>query len=85
MINICKLNFGGPNSPLTYLKHGGDNTFLFAVPTNVGRVEKVNLRWKYAMTDLLDWLDGTCYLGLCNQRLYVNSVTISELNNYPEE
>ncbi|XP_046641958.1 pancreatic lipase-related protein 2-like [Daphnia pulicaria] len=71
--------------PLTYLKHGGDNTFLFAVPTNVGRVEKVNLRWKYAMTDLLDWLDGTCYLGFCNQRLYVNSVTISELNNYPEE
>jgi hypothetical protein len=24
-------------------------------------------------------------LGFCNQRLYVNSVTISELNNYPEE
>ncbi|XP_046641911.1 pancreatic lipase-related protein 2-like isoform X2 [Daphnia pulicaria] len=71
--------------PLTYLKHGGDNTFLLTVPTNVGRVEKVNLRWKYAMTDLLDWLDGTCSLGFCNKRLYVNSVTISELNNYPEE
>jgi hypothetical protein len=30
-------------------------------------------------------LEATCFLGLCNQRLYVNNVIISELNNYPEE
>nr|CAH0103127.1 unnamed protein product [Daphnia galeata] len=85
-------NFGllvsGINGALPYvqlafenLPQGQIHQFLFIVPptANTIAVNKVNIHWNYVVEDMLD-----CVLGLCNKKLYVNSVTITSLNSYPE-
>jgi hypothetical protein len=44
----------------------------------VGNIQRVELYWKYDGT-----IFNTCGL-FCNDHIYVRSVEISELNNYPE-
>ncbi|XP_046649317.1 pancreatic triacylglycerol lipase-like isoform X1 [Daphnia pulicaria] len=63
------------------LEHGKNYQYLFSIGTNIGKTRKVNLRWDYVVNPL----DPSTICGsLCNKKLYVNSVTISSLNNYPE-
>ena len=64
---------------MSNFEHGSDHQFLLTVPSNIGLVQRVNLSWKYVATHLLD---VSCFWGVCNQRLYVNSVTISSMNSY---
>ncbi|XP_046630612.1 pancreatic lipase-related protein 2-like [Daphnia pulicaria] len=58
--------------------HGADTFLLFIDPFNVGNIQRVELYWKYDGT-----IFNTCGL-FCNDHIYVRSVEISELNNYPE-
>lgn len=67
--------------PKSDYEHGKDYRFLAAEPTNVGPVNTVNLRWFPVLTNLFD---PTCFLGFCDQRMYVKSVNISLLNRYPD-
>ena len=61
--------------------HGVDNFLLFIDALNVGNVQRVELYWNYDGTIVHP--GSTCGL-FCNDHLYVSSVEISELNNYPE-
>jgi pancreatic triacylglycerol lipase len=63
------------------LQQGLIHQFLFIVPptANAIAVNTINAYWTYVVADLLD-----CVLGLCNKKLYVNSITISALNSHPE-
>ncbi|XP_046636690.1 pancreatic lipase-related protein 2-like isoform X2 [Daphnia pulicaria] len=86
---IIRLSISGQQGTLSKVKlpaigleHGKDHRFLLTVPNNLGSVQRVNLGWKYLKKNSLD---VTCILRLCTQRLYVNSVTISLMNSYPEE
>ena len=68
-------------SPGAKLEPGKNYQYLFSMGTNVGTVKKVNLRWDY----IVNPLDAsTSCSAFCNKKLYVNSVTISCLNSYPE-
>ncbi|XP_057367452.1 pancreatic triacylglycerol lipase-like [Daphnia carinata] len=66
---------------VTVLEHGKDHQFLVSSSSSLGPIKRVVLHWKYIHSDLLD---PSCYLGMCNKRLYVNSITVSLLNSYPE-
>ena len=68
-------------SPGAKLEPGKNYQYLFSMGTNVGTVKKVNLRWDY----IVNPLDASTWCSaFCNKKLYVNSVTISCLNSYPE-
>ncbi|XP_057367787.2 pancreatic lipase-related protein 3-like [Daphnia carinata] len=67
--------------PTAGFEHGKGYQFLATDPSNVAPVNKVNLRWFPVLTNLFD---PTCLLGLCDKRMYVQSVTISLLNSYPD-
>ncbi|XP_046463356.1 pancreatic lipase-related protein 2-like isoform X1 [Daphnia pulex] len=58
--------------------HGADTFLMFIDSFNVGNIQRVELYWKYDGT-----IFNTCGL-FCNDHIYVRSVEISELNNYPE-
>ncbi|XP_046449669.1 pancreatic lipase-related protein 2-like [Daphnia pulex] len=82
------LTVSGANGALPFvqlaiqnLQQGLIHQFLFIVPptANAIAVNTINAYWTYVVADLLD-----CVLGLCNKKLYVNSITISALNSYPE-
>ena len=51
---------------------------LFMNDVNVGKIQRVELHWKYD-TGILH----PCGL-FCNDHLYVTSIEVSELSNYPE-
>lgn len=61
--------------------HGQSTFLLYIDPFNVGNIQRVELYWKYDAT--ITHPGSTCGL-FCNDHLYVSSVEISELNNYPE-
>lgn len=61
--------------------HGADTYLMFIDPFNVGNIQRVELFWKYDGS-VLD--PGTVCGLFCNDHIYVRSVEISELNNYPE-
>ena len=61
--------------------HGADTFLLFIDPFNVGNIQRVELYWKYDGSVIHP--GTTCGL-FCNDHIYVRSVEISELNNYPE-
>ncbi|XP_032791095.2 pancreatic lipase-related protein 2 [Daphnia magna] len=67
--------------PKSVLEHGKDHRFLVSSPSSLGPIKKVFLQWIYIHFDLLD---PSCFFGICNKRLYVNSVTVSLVNSYPE-
>ncbi|KAI9562776.1 lipoxygese-like protein [Daphnia sinensis] len=69
------------STPIRILEHGKDHRFLLSFPSSLGPIKNVVLQWIYIHTELLD---PSCFLGICNKRLYVNSVTVSLLNSYPE-
>ena len=64
------------------LAHGSSQAFLQTNLANIGNLKSLNLQWNY-VNNLLD--PKTICMGLfCNNHLYVNSVIVSEMNNYPE-
>ncbi|XP_057367453.1 pancreatic lipase-related protein 2-like [Daphnia carinata] len=67
--------------PIAVLEHGKDHRFLLNSPSELGPIKKVFLHWQYIHSDLLD---PSCFLGICNKKLYVNSITVSPFNSYPE-
>jgi len=61
--------------------HGEDALYVYIVAEDVGRIQRVSLTWNY---DGLVVDPGSVCGLFCNDHLYVSSVEISELNNYPE-
>jgi pancreatic triacylglycerol lipase len=61
--------------------HGEDALYIYIVAEDVGRIQRVSLTWNY---DGLVIDPGSVCGLFCNDHLYVSSVEISELNNYPE-
>jgi len=62
--------------------HGTDTYTLYVDDLNVGRIQRVELQWHYDASIL----DPGSHCGIfCNDHVYVSSVEISELNNYPEQ
>jgi pancreatic triacylglycerol lipase len=60
---------------------GQNQTYLDVESLNLGTISSVSLTWNYINNPL----NPLTYCGpLCNSHLYVNSVKVSEMNNYPE-
>ena len=67
-----------PCTSSAQLEHGKDHLMLFIDDMDVGKVQRVEVYWNYN-----GGLLHPCTL-LCNNNLYVSSIEISELSNYPE-
>ena len=61
--------------------HGENALYLYIDKMDVGRIQRVEFYWNY---DGLVIDPGSVCGLLCNDALYVSSVEISELMNYPE-
>jgi len=61
--------------------HGEDALYLYIDKMDVGRIQRVEFYWNY---DGLVIDPGSVCGLFCNDALYVSSVEISELMNYPE-
>jgi len=64
------------------LTHGENYFFLDVSGENVGRIQRVELEWRYDTSILSP--STICIPLLCNSHLYVSSIEISEMSNYPE-
>jgi hypothetical protein len=62
------------------LIHGQPYVYLVEDPANAGKLTGVALSWNYITTAL----NPLSYCVFCNKNLYVSSVQVSELNNFPE-
>jgi hypothetical protein len=85
------------NAPLQYSKssffetlimaHGTTQTFLHTDSIDIGDLSSVNLQWLHSRMafNIFGSLKPTSCGFLCNKRLYVQSVTVVEMNNYYSE
>lgn len=66
--------------------HGTTQTFLHTDSIDIGHLKSVNLQWLHLkqVFDIFGNLKLTFCGFLCNKRLYVQSVTVSEMNHYSE-
>ena len=65
----------------TRITHGQTLRFLVVDKVNVGQVQTVVVSWNYQSS----LLDPTSFCGSsCNRNLYVNSVQVAGLTNYPQ-
>lgn len=62
--------------------HGTDTYTLYVDAMNVGNIQRVELEWNYDGSVINP---GTVCGLFCNDHVYVSSVEISEMNNYPEQ
>jgi len=61
--------------------HGENQLFLYVTAEDVGKIQRIELHWNYDQSIL----DPGSICGLfCNSALYVSSVTVTEMNHYPE-
>ena len=65
------------------MNHGEEYFFLDVSGDNVGRIQRVELEWNYDFSVLHP--STVCVPLLCNSHLYVSSIEISEMSNYPEK
>merc|ERR1712002_619017 len=63
--------------------HGQPKYFMIKSHTDLSRVTRMELKWKY--DDTLTYPGSYCWLLLCNRSLYVRSIQISPMDYYPEE
>ena len=68
------------------MTHGTSQTFLHTDSVDVGNLKSVNLQWLHSnmVFNIFGNLKPNSCAFFCNKRLYVQSVTVYQMNNYTE-
>ena len=70
-----------PSSGGSRFTHGQLKTLIFDQPSNMGKIQSIQLSWKYVYNPL----EPSTFCGSrCNSDLYVRIIEITEMNYYAE-